>query len=104
MTGRNEWAPSPWRWPGLLAAATMLGLLGALLGQHAAWLWMSWGLLVLPPIVVVAAVARAGRLARRRRAGHRGRGRKVEGGKGRRRGSSLPPAGGSSSRIGIEGG
>ncbi len=40
--------PHVWRWPLLLAVLTVFGLFAALLGQHGAWLWISWVALAVP--------------------------------------------------------
>lgn len=50
-----------WRWPVVLAALTMVGLLSALLGQHGVWLGLSWTALSVPLAVILVFVApRAG--------------------------------------------
>ena len=52
-------APSAvWRWPLVLAVATLLGLLSALLGEGGMWWVLSWVALSLPLVVVVFCVMR----------------------------------------------
>ncbi len=51
----------PWRWPVMLAALTLFGLLSALLGQHGVWHWLSWIALAIPLAVIVHFLARAAR-------------------------------------------
>ncbi|HEY4165433.1 MAG TPA: hypothetical protein VGM96_01615 [Reyranella sp.] len=48
-----------WRWPLLLAALTIFGLLAALLGQDAAWWIVSWIALGIPLAAVAWALIRA---------------------------------------------
>jgi hypothetical protein len=50
-----------WRWPVVLAALTLFGLLSALLGQGGIWWGLSWIALSIPLLVVAACVERAGR-------------------------------------------
>ncbi len=54
---RRDRATSPfwrvWRWPIVLSALTMFGLLSALLGQHGLWRWLSWVALGIPLVVIV---------------------------------------------------
>lgn len=61
-SARRSWFEI-WRSPLLLAAATAAGLLVALLGQRGAWLPISWMLLAIPLVVIVAYLYRG--LARR---------------------------------------
>ena len=42
-----------WRWPLLLAALTIFGLLSALLGEEGVWRVLSW-LALATPLVVIA--------------------------------------------------
>lgn len=56
MTMRHASWPI-WRWPVVLAAPTMLGLLSALLGQGGLWWAASWIALATPLIVIARAVA-----------------------------------------------
>lgn len=49
-----------WRWPSLLAALTMFGLLSALLGQQGVWFWLSWAALSVPLAVIAVAIWRSG--------------------------------------------
>ncbi|WP_424630660.1 hypothetical protein [Bradyrhizobium sp. SYSU BS000235] len=48
-----------WRWPLLLAALTVFGLLAALIGQSGLWWPASWIALAMPLIVIVRAVCAA---------------------------------------------
>lgn len=41
-----------WRWPALLAALTVFGLLSALLGQGGVWRALSWAALATPLAVI----------------------------------------------------
>lgn len=41
-----------WRWPALLAALTVFGLLSALLGQREVWWGLSWVALTTPLAVI----------------------------------------------------
>jgi hypothetical protein len=50
-----------WRWPLVLAAATMLGLLSALLGEGGAWWALSWIALSTPLAVIAVCLVRARR-------------------------------------------
>ncbi len=50
-----------WRWPLMLAALTMFGLLSALLGQHGVWHWLSWIALATPLAVILHFIGRASR-------------------------------------------
>lgn len=45
-----------WRWPLVLAAVTVFGLLAALLGDHGAWRILSWLSLAAPLAVIVRCV------------------------------------------------
>jgi uncharacterized membrane protein YuzA (DUF378 family) len=47
-----------WRWPATIAGLVSFGLLAALLGQGGIWWKLSWIALMIPLIVVVAAVMR----------------------------------------------
>jgi hypothetical protein len=49
-----------WRWPALIAALTVFGLLAALLGHGGIWWGLSWTALVVP-LVVALHFALAGR-------------------------------------------
>jgi hypothetical protein len=42
-----------WKWPLVLAALTVLGLLAALLGQDALWWAVSWAALAAPLAVIL---------------------------------------------------
>ncbi|RTL78330.1 MAG: hypothetical protein EKK36_00310 [Bradyrhizobiaceae bacterium] len=44
-----------WRWPAVLAVLMIFGLLSALLGQGGVWWVLSWGVLAIPLLVIVAA-------------------------------------------------
>ena len=44
-----------WRWPMVLAALTVFGLLSALLGQGGVWWALSWIALSIPLVVVAIA-------------------------------------------------
>lgn len=48
-----------WRWPLVLAAVTVFGLLAALLGEHGIWLILSWLSLATPLVVIGYCVCRA---------------------------------------------
>jgi len=48
-----------WRWPLLLAALTIFGLLAALLGQDEGWWIVSWIALGMPLAAVALALIRA---------------------------------------------
>jgi hypothetical protein len=50
-----------WRWPFVLAALIVFGLLSALLGQGGIWWGLSWIALAIPLLVVAACLGRAGR-------------------------------------------
>jgi len=52
-----------WRWPTLLAALTLVGLLSALLGEGGAFWIVSWIALSIPLLAIVLAVLQS--LARR---------------------------------------
>jgi len=52
-----------WRWPLVLATATMFGLLSALLGEGGLWWALSWIALAAPLLAIVLCLARAGRRA-----------------------------------------
>ena len=47
-----------WRWPLLLAAATLFGLGAALLGEGGLWWGLSWTALAVPIAVMVFCIAR----------------------------------------------
>jgi hypothetical protein len=47
-----------WRWPALLAALSIFGLLSALLGQTGVWLPLSWGALAIPLVVAAICIIR----------------------------------------------
>lgn len=47
-----------WRWPTLLAALSIFGLLSALLGQTGVWLPLSWGALAIPLVVAAICIIR----------------------------------------------
>ena len=47
-----------WRWPALLAALSVVGLLSALLGQEGLWLPLSWIALATPLVVVGVCIHR----------------------------------------------
>ena len=47
-----------WRWPALLAALSIVGLLSALLGQEGVWLPVSWIALATPLVVAGACIGR----------------------------------------------
>ena len=48
-----------WKWPLVLAALTVFGLLAALLGQDAVWWVASWATLGAPLAVIVLCVLRS---------------------------------------------
>lgn len=48
-----------WKWPLVLAALTLFGLLAALLGQDAVWWIASWVTLAAPLAVIVLCVLRS---------------------------------------------
>lgn len=50
-----------WRWPILLAALTIFGLLSALLGQPGIWHGLSWITLCIPLLVILRFAAGAAR-------------------------------------------
>ena len=55
MTVRlSSWAI--WRWPILLAASTIIGLLSALLGQGGVWWGLSWIALATPLAVITMCI------------------------------------------------
>ncbi|QOG19533.1 MULTISPECIES: hypothetical protein [Bradyrhizobium] len=58
MTGRRSLALI-WRWPSLLAALSIFGLLSALLGQTGFWLPLSWIALATPLAVAVVCINRS---------------------------------------------
>ncbi|QDF40289.1 hypothetical protein FJN17_23480 [Bradyrhizobium symbiodeficiens] len=58
MRGRRSLAVI-WRWPTLLAAASLFGLLSALLGQRGIWLPLSWIALASPLAVAAFCVGRS---------------------------------------------
>ncbi len=68
-SARRSWF-AIWGPPILLAVLTAAGLLSALLGQRGPWLPISWALLAIPLVVIVASVCRGqvapGRPSRRR--------------------------------------
>lgn len=47
-----------WRWPLLLAALVVFGLLSALLGQGGIWWALSWIALAIPLVLIVVCIAR----------------------------------------------
>jgi hypothetical protein len=47
-----------WRWPALLAALSIFGLLSALLGQTGVWLPLSWVALAAPLAVAAICIGR----------------------------------------------
>jgi len=47
-----------WRWPALLAALSIVGLLSALLGQEGVWLLLSWIALATPLVVAGVCIGR----------------------------------------------
>lgn len=47
-----------WRWPLLLAALVVFGLLSALLGQGGIWWVASWIALAIPLVLIAACIAR----------------------------------------------
>lgn len=47
-----------WRWPTMLGGLTIAGLLAALLGQQGVWLPLSWALLTVPLVVILAGLHR----------------------------------------------
>lgn len=42
-----------WRWPLVIAALTIFGLLSALLGEGGIWWWLSWAALLMPLAVIL---------------------------------------------------
>jgi hypothetical protein len=52
-----------WRWPLLLAALIVFGLLSALLGQGGIWWVISWIALAVPLALIIVCVARRKRAA-----------------------------------------
>ena len=42
-----------WRWPALVAALTLFGLLAALLGHGGIWQILSWAALAIPLLLVL---------------------------------------------------
>jgi len=48
-----------WRWPLVLAALTLFGLLSALLGEGGVWWGLSWIALTTPLLVIVCCVAKS---------------------------------------------
>ncbi len=58
-----------WRWPVLLSALSLFGLLSALLGQGGIWWVLSWIALATPLIVIVGCLSR-GRPMRSTAAAH----------------------------------
>ena len=47
-----------WKWPIMLSALTLFGLLAALLGQDEAWWIASWIALGIPLLVIASALVR----------------------------------------------
>ncbi|WBU28589.1 hypothetical protein OOZ54_18225 [Rhodopseudomonas palustris] len=47
-----------WLWPIVLAAATVFGLLAALIGEGGVWQALSWGALAVPLVTIVLCLAR----------------------------------------------
>ncbi len=58
MTG-NRSPGLIWRWPVLLAALSMSGLLAALIGQTGIWLPLSWIALTIPLAVAAICIVRS---------------------------------------------
>ncbi|MBR0821363.1 hypothetical protein [Bradyrhizobium liaoningense] len=58
MTARRSLALI-WRWPALLAALSVFGLLAALIGQTGIWLPLSWGALTIPLAVAALCIVRS---------------------------------------------
>ncbi|MBR1175466.1 hypothetical protein JQ617_16005 [Bradyrhizobium sp. KB893862 SZCCT0404] len=58
MTG-NRSLGLIWRWPVLLAALSVFGLLAALIGQTGIWLPLSWVALTIPLAVVAICILRS---------------------------------------------
>jgi len=58
MTSRRSLAVI-WRWPALLAALSVFGLLAALIGQTGMWLPLSWGALTIPLAVAAICIVRS---------------------------------------------
>lgn len=50
-----------WRWPIVLAALTVFGLLAALIGHSDMWLLLSWGALAIPLIAILFFVFKVAR-------------------------------------------
>lgn len=50
---------SVWRWPLVLAAVTLLGLLSALLGEGGVWWALSWAALATPLVVAFLCIVRS---------------------------------------------
>lgn len=48
-----------WRWPVLLAALSVFGLLAALIGQTGIWLPLSWIALIIPLAVAAICIVRS---------------------------------------------
>ena len=48
-----------WRWPALLAALSVFGLLAALIGQTGIWLPLSWIALTVPLAVAAICIVRS---------------------------------------------
>jgi len=48
-----------WRWPVLLAALSVFGLLAALIGQTGIWLPLSWIALTIPLAVAAICIVRS---------------------------------------------
>jgi hypothetical protein len=47
-----------WRWPAILAALTIFGLLSALLGEGGVWWGLSWAALAMPLLVIAICLVR----------------------------------------------
>ncbi|TWA93623.1 hypothetical protein [Bradyrhizobium stylosanthis] len=58
MTG-NRSLGLIWRWPVLLAALSVFGLLAALIGQTGIWLPLSWIALTIPLAVATICILRS---------------------------------------------
>ena len=58
MTG-NRSLRVIWRWPVLLAALSVFGLLAALIGQTGVWLPLSWIALTIPLAVAAICIIRS---------------------------------------------
>lgn len=79
-----------WRWPIVLAALTMFGLLSALLVQHDSWHWVSWTALGIPLVAIVFYGARGVARTPQTRAPVRHNGQGTESGPGAERTEKDP--------------